>query len=283
VVKADGLAAGKGVVVCANSDQAHEAARRMLALGEFGGAGRRVVLEERLVGREVSLQALCDGSRIVALPSAEDHKAVFDEDRGPNTGGMGAYSPSPLVDGDLAARIERDVLRPIIDALAQDGRPYRGVLYAGLMLTPDRGPMVLEFNCRFGDPETQVVIPRLADDLYPWLAGVAAGRMPAGAPRIDLRAAVCVVQCAAGYPGSYEKGMPIDGLADAAALDDVLVFHAGTARAADGRIVTAGGRVVGTTALADGVAAARARAYQAVARIHFAGEHHRADIAARKA
>jgi phosphoribosylamine--glycine ligase len=282
VVKDDGLAAGKGVVVCGSADEARAACRRMLVDREFGAAGRSIVLEERLRGREASVQALCDGERIVLLPSAEDHKAVRDGDQGPNTGGMGAFSPSPLLDEALLLRIERDVIGKTVAALAEQGRPYRGVLYAGLMLTPDRGPMVLEFNCRFGDPETQVVVTRFADDLYPWLAGVAKGRMPPGAPRIDPRTAVCVVQCAGGYPGRYEKGSPIEGLEIAAGLEDVVVFHAGTARAPDGRIVTAGGRVLATTALGDRAAAARARVYQAVAQIRWPGEHHRTDIAARR-
>ncbi|HJZ87123.1 MAG TPA: phosphoribosylamine--glycine ligase [Polyangia bacterium] len=281
VVKADGLAGGKGVLLCQDADHARKAARSILSEHAFGAAGARIVIEQRLSGREASLMALCDGERVVLLPSAEDHKAAYDGDRGPNTGGMGAYSPTPLCDAALAERVRVSVIEKIVSALAASGRPYRGVLYAGLMLTPDRGPMVLEFNCRFGDPEAQVVLARFADDLYPWLLGVAVGRMPEGLPCLDARAAVCVVKAAGGYPGSYQKGIEIQGLDDAASLPDVMLFHAGTARDARGRLVTAGGRVVGTTALGESVAAARTRAYEAVARIHFRGQHHRTDIAAR--
>jgi phosphoribosylamine--glycine ligase len=280
-VKADGLAAGKGVVVCDDERQAREAVARMLSSGEFGAAGARVVLEERLSGREVSVMALVDGERIVILPSAEDHKAVFDGDRGPNTGGMGTVSPSALVDDALLRFAHEQVMAPVVRTLAEMGRPYRGVLYAGLMLTPDRGPFVLEFNCRFGDPETQVVMARFMDDLYPWLFGAASGRLPAGEPKIDSRVAVCVVQCAGGYPGAYEKGLPIAGVTEASTLPETIVFHAGTARDRSGALCTAGGRVLGTTALGTNIDAARARAYEAVAHITWPGEHHRSDIGRR--
>jgi phosphoribosylamine--glycine ligase len=279
VVKADGLCAGKGVVVCDSSEEAVAAVKRMLDDREFGDAGARVVLEERLRGREASVMALVDGDRVKVLPTSEDHKAVFDGDRGPNTGGMGTYSPSPLVDDMMVARVRETVLLPVVRDMARMERPYRGVLYAGLMLT-DRGPMVLEFNCRFGDPETQSVLMRIEDDLYPWLLGAARGELPSGTPRIDPRAAVCVVMTSGGYPGKYEKGRTIEGLDQAPA--DVVVFHAGTARTPDGRVITSGGRVLGVTALADGLAAARTRAYEAVGKIHWQDEHHRTDIAARK-
>jgi phosphoribosylamine--glycine ligase len=279
VVKADGLCAGKGVIVCDSSEQAAEAVKRMVADKEFGDAGERVVLEERLRGREASVMALVDGERVVLLPTSEDHKAVFDADEGPNTGGMGTYSPSPLVDDVMLARVRETVLLPVVREMARAGRTYRGVLYAGLMVT-DRGPMVLEFNCRFGDPETQSVLVRIGDDLYPWLIGVAKGRMPAGTLRIDPRASVCVVMTSGGYPGKYDKGKAIEGLGQSAS--DVVVFHAGTARTPDGRIITNGGRVLGVTALAEGLGAARTRAYEAVSQIHWEGEHHRTDIAARK-
>jgi phosphoribosylamine--glycine ligase len=237
------------------------------------------VLEERLRGREASVMALVDGDRVVVLPTSEDHKAVFDDDRGPNTGGMGTYSPSPLVDDMMVARIRETVLLPVVRDMARAGRTYRGLLYAGLMLT-DRGPMVLEFNCRFGDPETQSVMVRIEDDLYPWLLGVARGRLPAGVPRVDPRAAVCVVMTSGGYPGAYEKGKTIEGLDGA--VRDVVVFHAGTASTPDGRIITNGGRVLGVTALGDDLATARARAYESVGKIRWEGEHHRTDIAARR-
>jgi phosphoribosylamine--glycine ligase len=280
VVKADGLAAGKGVVVAASKDEARAAVRRMLAERAFGAAGARVVLEERLAGREVSMMALCDGTRIVLLASAEDHKAVGDGDVGPNTGGMGTYSPSPLVDEQLGQQILETIFVPTLRALREDGRPFSGLLYGGLMLTPDRGPMVIEWNCRFGDPETQSVLMRLEDDLYPWLAGVAAGVMPEGTPRWRPGAAVCVVLASQGYPGKARTGDGID-LAGVPAGGDVIAFHAGTARDADGRLVTAGGRVLGITARGADFAEARARAYGAVEKAHFPGMHFRRDIGMR--
>jgi phosphoribosylamine---glycine ligase len=279
VVKADGLAAGKGVVVCGDRAEAHAAVRRVLVDREFGAAGKRVVIEERLRGREASLMALSDGERVVMLASAEDHKAVYDGDRGPNTGGMGAYSPSPLCTPEVTRHVLDKVMIPTVRGMAREGRPFRGLLYAGLMLT-ESGPMVLEFNCRFGDPETQVVLMRFGDDLAKWLSGAAAGRLPAGEPRWDPRVAISVVLAAPGYPGSYPQGLPITGLDEAAALPDVALFHAGTRREAGG-LVTAGGRVLNVCALGADIAAARARAYEAVARIGFEGMHFRRDIAAR--
>jgi phosphoribosylamine--glycine ligase len=255
------------------------AARALLEERTLGDAGARVVLERRLAGREVSLLALCDGARTVPLASAEDHKRILDGDRGPNTGGMGAYSPSPLVDARAADAIVDRALRPVVEALAGAGRPFRGCLFAGLMLTAD-GPMLLEFNCRMGDPETQAILVRGADDLFPWLDGAARGRLPEGAPRYETASAVCVVLAAPGYPGKVTTGAPIDGLDDAAALRDVVVFHAGTRRA-EGRVVTAGGRVLGVTGLGPDLAAARTRAYEAVAKIRFEGQQYRRDIGAR--
>ncbi len=278
VVKADGLCAGKGVVVCKNGDEVCAAAAQMIDARMFGDAGARVVVEEKLVGREVSVMALCDGERVALLPAACDHKTVWDGDQGPNTGGMGTYSPTPRFDAALSERVTQEVLLPIVRAMAAADRRYRGVLYAGLMLTA-RGPFVLEFNCRFGDPETQVVLPRIAEDLYPWLLGAATGRLPATEIRTRSQAAVCVVQCAKGYPGSYERGAVISGLEEAASRADTMVFHAGTTRNASGRIVTSGGRVLGTTALGETLDDARARAYAAVQTITFTGEHHRTDIA----
>jgi phosphoribosylamine---glycine ligase len=280
VVKADGLCAGKGVVVCDGRAEAHAAVRRMLVEREFGAAGERVVVEERLRGREASLMALSDGERVVPLASAEDHKAVHDGDQGPNTGGMGAYSPSPLCTAEVTRHVLDTVLIPTVRGMAREGRPFRGVLYAGLMLTRDRGPMVLEFNCRFGDPETQVVMLRFGEKLAPWLSGAAAGRLPAGEPKWDPRVAVSVVLTSPGYPGPYPQGAPIAGLEEAAALPDVVVFHAGTRRTGGG-LVTAGGRVLNVCALGADLGAARARAYEAVARIRFEGMHFRRDIAAR--
>jgi phosphoribosylamine---glycine ligase len=280
VVKADGLCAGKGVVVCDERAEAHAAVRRMLGEHEFGAAGARVVIEERLRGREASLMALSDGERVVLLASAEDHKAAYDGDRGPNTGGMGAYSPSPLCTPEVTRHVLKSVLLPTVRGMAREGRPFRGVLYAGLMLTEECGPMVLEFNCRFGDPETQVVMLRFDEDPARWLSGAAAGRLPAGEPRWDPRVAVSVVLTSPGYPGAYPQGAPISGLAEAAALPNVVVFHAGT-RSTDAGLVTAGGRVLNVCALGADLAAARTRAYEAVARISFEGMHFRRDIAAR--
>jgi phosphoribosylamine--glycine ligase len=279
VIKADGLAAGKGVVIAAGADEAKAEAKKMLAGQTVGDAGRRVVVEEFLVGREASLMALVDGERVTPLVAAEDHKTVFDGDTGPMTGGMGVVSPTPVVSDLDVARAVREVLEPTARGLVAEGRPFRGVLYAGLMVTA-RGPRVLEFNCRFGDPETQVLMARLDDDLGAVLHAVAGGR-PVERVRFSPRAAVCVVMTAPGYPGPYATGAPIDGLEAAGALDGVTVFHAGTRRDGD-RVVTAGGRVLGVTAVGDDVDAARARAYRGVETIHFDGAHWRRDIGRRK-
>jgi phosphoribosylamine--glycine ligase len=276
VVKADGLAAGKGAVVCRDPAAAARAIGDMLERRVFGDAGARVVVEELLEGEEVSVFALTDGHAVCPLASAQDHKAVFDGDRGPNTGGMGAYSPAPALDPALARQVVETVLAPTIRAMAAEGRPYRGVLFAGLMLTP-RGVRVLEYNVRFGDPECQVLMLRLADDLLPLCQAVAAGHgLPASvAWRPD--AAACVVLAADGYPGPYATGLPIEGIERAEAHPGVTVFHAGTARR-DGRLVTAGGRVLGVTALGADIPSAVAAAYAAVAEIRFDGVHYRRDI-----
>jgi phosphoribosylamine--glycine ligase len=282
VVKADGLCAGKGVVVTSSHDEAKAAVRAMLADRQFGAAGARVVIEERLTGREVSMMALCDGERFVLLASAEDHKQVWDGDRGPNTGGMGAYSPSPLVDERLQARIAETIFAPTVKAMAAAGRPFRGVLYGGLMLTPDRGPMVIEWNCRFGDPETQAVLLRLEEDLVPWLVAAADGELPERAPAWNPGVSLCVVLAAEGYPGKVRSGDAIHGLrADGQGeRGGATVFHAGT-RASEGRFVTAGGRVLGVSAVDRDLDAARAKVYQAVAGIRWAGVHYRNDIGLR--
>ena len=279
VVKADGLCAGKGVAVTASAAEAKAVVRRCIAERAFGEAGARVVIEERLAGREVSMMALCDGERLALLASSEDHKAVGDGDVGPNTGGMGTYSPSPLVSEAEAGRIVETIFAPTVRALAADGRPFQGLLYGGLMLTPERGPMVIEWNCRFGDPETQSVLMRLEDDLYPWLLGAARGRLPAGALRWRRGAAACVVLAAAGYPGKPRAGDAIEGLPLMG--DDVIAFQAGTRREADGRLVTAGGRVLGVTGRGADLAAARAAAYGAIRKIRFSGMHYRTDIGMR--
>jgi phosphoribosylamine--glycine ligase len=239
------------------------------------------VIEERLSGREVTMMALCDGTRLALLASSEDHKAVRDGDEGPNTGGMGTVSPSPLVGEALAQRMLETLFVPTVKALAAAGRPFRGLLYGGFMLTPDRGPMVIEWNCRFGDPETQVVLMRMDEDPLPWLAGVANGAMPPGAPRFRPGVAVCVVLAAALYPGAPRLGDAITGLPEPSA--DLVAFHAGTRRDAEGRLVTAGGRVLGVTAYGADLAGARARAYGAIDRIKFDGLHYRRDIGLRGA
>lgn len=227
------------------------------------------------------MMAFCDGERLALLATSEDHKAVGDGDVGPNTGGMGTYSPSPLVDEAMERRILDTIFLPTVRALAADGRPFRGLLYGGLMLTPDRGPMVIEWNCRFGDPETQSVLARMEDDLYPWLAGAARGALPEGAPRWYEGAAVCVVVAAAGYPGKPRTGDLITGLPVIDESHDVLPFHGGTRRDANGRIVTAGGRVLGVTARGKTLAEARERAYATVDVVRFDGMHFRRDIGMR--
>ena len=280
VVKADGLAAGKGVVVAADAAEARAAAAAMLG-GRFGAAGRAVVIEQRLDGREVSVMALTDGERLEILAPAEDHKTLLDGDRGPNTGGMGTVSPA-WIDDALLARIRRELLEPTVAGLALDGIDYRGVLYAGVMVDRTGAPWLLEYNCRFGDPETQPVMARLRGDLGAVLLGAARGDLPVGELAWDPRAAVCVVLAAAGYPEAPRAGDVIHGLTAAAALPDVTVFHAGTA-IADGQVVSAGGRVLGVTALGADRTAARARAYQAAAAIDFAGMQLRRDIGGRVA
>ena len=277
VVKADGLAAGKGVVICEERREAVRAASAMLEEGRFGAAGQRIVVEECLVGREASFFALTDGERFVELAPCQDYKRAQDGDGGPNTGGMGSYSPASFLDPALRREIVERVIEPTLRGLAAEGCPFRGVLYAGLMLTAD-GPEVLEFNARFGDPETQVLLPRLAGDWLELFAAAASGSLSGQTLAWKDEAAVCVVMTSGGYPDRYEQGRPISGLPEAEAAPGVLVFHAGTRRAGD-QIVTAGGRVLGVTAQGKDLATARERAYAAVARIHFEGERHRSDIA----
>ena len=277
VVKADGLAAGKGVFVCQNREEALEALDKIMRERVFGDAGNRLLVEQCLVGEEVSILALTDGEAIVPLPTSQDHKAVFDNDEGPNTGGMGAYSPAPVVTDEQHTKIEEKVLIPIVHGMNREGRPYKGVVYAGLMMTDD-GPKVLEFNVRFGDPEMQPILLRLQSDLVPVLQCVAQGNLK-NAPDMewDPRPSLCVVMASGGYPGKYEKGKVITGLDAAAQVDDAMVFHAGTAMRG-GQVVTSGGRVLGVTAKGDIIQDAKARAYEACARIHFDGAQYRTDI-----
>lgn len=279
VVKAEGLAAGKGVLICATVDEAETAINKTLVDAAFGEAGRRVVVEEFLAGEEASILALVDGERFLALDSSQDHKRVHDGDAGPNTGGMGAYSPAPVMTAAMWSKVESQVLRPTLEELKRRGIVYRGVLYAGIMVC-DGVPKVLEFNCRFGDPETQAVLPRIDGDLLPALMACVNGTLRADSVRWRPEACVDVVMASGGYPGAYEKGKPISGIDAANALDDVVVFHAGTAEV-DGRLVTAGGRVLGVTALGADLHAAVQRAYAGVEKVGFEGAHYRRDIAHR--
>lgn len=279
VVKADGLAAGKGVIVATTTDEALEAVDLIMRKRAFGDSGNRVIIEECLKGEEASFMAFSDGETVVPMASSQDHKRIYDNDKGPNTGGMGAYSPAPVVTPELAERIMREVMIPTVRGMKNEGVPYKGVLYAGIMVT-ENGPKVLEFNVRFGDPEAQPILMRLDSDLVDIMTAVSAGSLKPEMVSWKPQAAVCVVAAAKGYPGSYEKGFPISGLDDAARLPDTFVFHGGTADK-DGRVVTNGGRILGVTGLGDTVAQAIGRAYECMGKIHFEGIHYRKDIGAR--
>lgn len=276
VVKADGLAAGKGVIVARTEEEAVAAVKDILCDGAFGSAGNKVVIEEFLEGEEASFLAFTDGERIVPLASSQDHKPVFDGDAGPNTGGMGAYSPAPVVTPEIHQMILDQVLKPTIAGMNAEGRPYSSILYAGLMIKEGR-LKVLEFNARFGDPETQPLLARLKSDLVPVLMACARGDLSGIELEWHDKAAVCVVMAAGGYPGDYQKGLKIEGLDKAADLDEVTVFHAGTTFK-DGEVVTAGGRVLGVTGLGATVAEAIDRAYAGVEAITWPGVHYRKDI-----
>ena len=275
-VKADGLALGKGVLLCRDVAAAEAAVDEILVQKAFGTAGARIVVQELLEGMEISLHALCDGSHALLFPTAQDHKRALDNDQGLNTGGMGTYSPTPFLSDAQLHAVGRAILDPWLAGCAREGIDFRGLLYPGVMLTAS-GPRVLEFNARFGDPETQVYLARLEDDLADLLLASAEGRLAGRELRWKPGAAVCVVMASAGYPGSSPKGLPIRGLDAAAALPGVKVFHAGTALR-EGRVVTNGGRVLGVTATGDDVAEARRRAYAAVAAIQFEGAQWRTDI-----
>lgn len=279
VVKADGLAAGKGVIVCRTKEEAEQAVRHIMVEKTFGAAGERAIVEDCLVGEEASLLAFTDGITILPMDSAQDHKPVFDDDRGPNTGGMGAYSPAPVVTPEIYRRINEEILTRMVRGLSAEGIEYKGVLYAGLMIT-EEGPKVLEFNARFGDPEMQALLPRLENDLVEVMNAVIEGRLSEIELRWNPASAVCVVMASGGYPGAYEKGKVITGL-DWLPSDSVHVFHAGTKRLEDGRVVTSGGRVLGVTGLGKTIAEAIETTYRAVRRIHFEGAHYRTDIGAK--
>ena len=278
VVKADGLAAGKGVVVADTADEAAAAAAEMLD-GRFGDSGRTLLIEERIAGPEASLFALIDGPDALFMGSAQDHKRAFDNDKGPNTGGMGAVSPAPRLTDDLQAQVMNEVVKPLAAGMAAEGTPYRGILYVGLMLT-DSGPQVIEFNCRLGDPEAQVILPRLRSDIVAAMLGTIEGSLGHLSLRWDDAAAVTVVMATNGYPGAYEKGSIIGGTDSAAARDDVILFHAGTTIDPDGTVRAAGGRVLAVTGLGADIAMAREAAYDGVTAIDWPGGFYRRDIAA---
>ncbi len=277
VVKADGLCAGKGVVVAETFEEARAAATAMLSGQSFGAAGATVVLEQRLLGEEASIHAICDGNIAVMLPSAQDHKRIFEGDTGPNTGGMGTYAPAPIVTKEMLATIQASVLDKVVAGMKADGIPFVGTLFAGLMISPEGEPVVLEFNVRFGDPETQVLMQIIEGDLYEALLTAAQGRLVPGTLKASSEHALCVVMAAAGYPNAPRTGDAIDGIARAESDANVVVFHAGT-RLVEGQVVTSGGRVLGVTARGGDLRAARNAAYGAVDRISFQGAQYRRDI-----
>jgi phosphoribosylamine--glycine ligase len=276
VIKADGLAAGKGVILCHELEEAQAALDLIMVKKAFGAAGARVLVEEFLRGEEASFLAFTDGETVLPLPSSQDHKPIFDDDRGPNTGGMGAYSPAPVVNEKVHREVMEKIMIPTVRGMAQEGRKYRGVLYAGLMIQ-DEKPKVLEFNARFGDPETQPLLMRMKSDLVPVLEATLEGRLSQRKVQWDERPSVCVVMASGGYPGSYEKGKVISGLEEAARVADAFVFHAGTAFQG-GEVVTSGGRVLGITAVGNGIREAIAKAYEVVGKISWEGAHFRKDI-----
>lgn len=277
VIKAAGLAQGKGVFVCDEPSEGILAAEKIMCTRIFGQAGAKVIVEDKLLGEEASILAFVDGRNIYVMESSQDHKPIGDGDTGPNTGGMGAYSPAPVVTEKLMKQITREILVPAVDGMNRNDTPYKGVLYVGIMVTAG-GPRVLEFNVRFGDPETQPILTRLRSDLLEVMLAVCRGRLDKITLQWDERAAVCVVMVSGGYPGDYQKGKVITGLEEAARMKDVVVFHAGTAKK-DGEIVTAGGRVLGVTALGATVKEAQATAYEAVGKITFDDAYYRRDIA----
>lgn len=276
VIKADGLAAGKGVIICKTVEQAIQSIDRIMLEKVFGEAGNRVVVEEYLNGEEASYIAFTDGKTILPLASSQDHKPVFDEDKGPNTGGMGAYSPAPVVTEEVNEKIIEKILRPIIKGMAEEGRPYKGVLYAGLMIHESQ-LKVLEFNARFGDPETQPALVRMKNDIVPILEACINGTLSQYKIEWDPRASVCVVMSSKGYPGDYERGKVIEGLEEVSKIEDIFIFHAGT-EIKGGKVVTSGGRVLGVTGLGKDIPEAIERTYQAVKKISWEGVHYRTDI-----
>ena len=280
VIKADGLASGKGVVVAASAEEAVQAITKFMEEKSLGEAGRRILIEERLEGEELSILVLTDGENLIPLASAQDHKRLLDMDRGPNTGGMGAYSPCPFLSRENFHKVIEKTVRPVLQQMAKENKPYRGILYAGLILTKN-GPYVLEYNARFGDPEAEAILPRLKSDLLPALLEIAGGRFPQKPLEWDERASLNVVLASEGYPGNYPKGLPITGLEEGTGREDLFIYHAGTARNEKGELVTAGGRVLSVTALGETLKAAQEKAYQAVYKIRFQGVQFRKDIGRR--
>ena len=276
VIKADGLCAGKGVIVAETIDEALKAIDQIMISKDFGAAGEKVIIEDCLVGEEASIIIVSDGKDFIQFPSSQDHKRALDNDQGPNTGGMGAYSPAPVMTKELSRQVEKEIIRPIIDGFYKEGTPYKGVLYIGLMIV-DNKPYILEFNVRFGDPETQVILPKLKSDLIDIVEASIDGNISNIAPEWDVRAAVCVVSASGGYPGNYQKGLEIEGLEIASKLEDVLVFHAGTKKA-DSKYLTSGGRVLGVTAMAENIKFAIDKSYKAISLINFDKMHYRKDI-----
>ena len=276
VIKADGLAAGKGVIVATNEKEAADAVKAMMIDMVYGDAGKMIIIEECLTGEEVSFLVFTDGRDIIPMPLSKDHKRVFDNDKGPNTGGMGAYSPVPTISDEMYLSIMDDIIVPVIEGLEREGYKYEGVLYTGLMITRD-GPRVLEFNCRFGDPEAQPIIMRLSSDIMEIIEGVVGRRLGMVNVKWSDSASVCVVMASGGYPDKYRNGKIISGLNDVAGMDDVMVFHAGSAYNNE-NIVTAGGRVLGVTALGEDIGKAKEKAYEAVGKIYFDGMQYRKDI-----
>jgi len=276
VIKADGLAAGKGVIVATNEKEAADAVKAMMIDMVYGDAGKMIIIEECLTGEEASFLVFTDGRDIIPMPLSKDHKRVFDDDKGPNTGGMGAYSPVPGISDEMYLRIMDDIIVPVIEGLEREGYKYEGVLYTGLMITRD-GPRVLEFNCRFGDPEAQPIIMRLSSDIMEIIEGVVGRRLGMVNVKWSDSASVCVVMASGGYPDKYRNGKIISGLNDVAGMDDVMVFHAGSAYNNE-NIVTAGGRVLGVTALGEDIGKAKEKAYEAVGKIYFDGMQYRKDI-----
>lgn len=277
VIKVDGLAGGKGAIPCKTEEEIALALKRIMIDKEFKESGNRVVVEEFLTGEEATFMVLTDGWNAIPLLSTQDHKPVFDGDQGPNTGGMGAYAPAPVITKELEKRIMAEIIEPTLDGMRADGRPYKGCLYAGLMITLDGQPKVLEFNCRFGDPELQPLVLLMESDIVPFLAGIAEGKLPQKKIKWAEGTAVCVVMASKGYPGTPETGKEIYGLDEVAGMKDVEVFHAGTKKE-NGKILTAGGRVIGPTAMGKDIPEAMQRVYEAVAKISWSGEHHRTDI-----